>query len=270
MENKISSYRIKLPSNSGVLNTKTLWDTIKTINSTGSTFTIKQLIQCGLYTKIDDYISRNLAYLKYLGFLKEERTKVVNGKKTENIQKFILSDDKNVKDIMYDLKANREEGAKIKFGDLLKNHELYLGLKTEFFNSNNIKTYIDLEHFVKEKNPGKTPMYYQNGGKFIISLLEQAKLVKSSGNNIELVDTTINKDTKKTINSESSENTPADGEKIDISDSQTQKINVTDGTYTITINGPNTSSKWVVKSKKQLGIVRAIINLIESELDEEL
>ena len=80
MEGKTTTSKIKLPSNSGVLNVKTLWDTIKTISSTGNTFTIQQLISRGLYTKVDDYISRNLSYLKYLGFVKEIREKDGKGK----------------------------------------------------------------------------------------------------------------------------------------------------------------------------------------------
>lgn len=267
MEAKTKSYWIKLPSNTGVVSVKTLWNTIKTISSTGSTFTIPQLIQCGLYTKVDDYISRNLAYLKYLGFLKETREKVKNGDKTENIQKFLILEDKNVNDIIYDLKANREDSAKSKFGNLLKNHELYLGLKNEFFNSSKIKTFIDLEHFVKEKNPGKNPVYYQNGGKFIMKLLEQAKLVSVSGNNIELIDSSSREESKEKSELGPSENYSTKGDK-EKDDNQQLKIEADDNTYTIKINGPDTNSTWIVKSKKQLAVVKSIIDLIESGLDE--
>lgn len=265
MENKIKSHRIKLPSNTGVVSIKTLWDTIKTISSTGSTFTIPQLIQCGLYTKVDDYISRNLAYLKYLGFLKETREKVKTGDKTENIQKFTILEDKKVSDIIYDLKANREDSARSKFGELLKGHELYLGLKSEFFGQTKIKTFIDLEHFVKEKNPGKNPTYYQNGGKFIMKLLEQAKLVNISGNNIELLDDSPEITTQQKSGSFPAEDLKNNGEKVE----KPEPVIESDGdTYTININGPDTNSTWIVKSKKQLAVVKSIIDLIESGLDD--
>src|ERR1700761_1146695 len=181
--------KIKLPSNWSVVTPDNLWKHIGCIAKTGSVFTKEQLISNGLYTKSDDSVSRNLSYLKYLGFVEEERGK---GKD----QKFKVIDTSQVKDLIYELKANREDSARSKFRALITNHEIYQVIKNEFFKADNSKTFIDFEHFLKDSIPGKSPQYYQNGGSFIIELLKIAGVVSTNGNDINLLDGKSNNDGK--------------------------------------------------------------------------
>lgn len=173
------SEKIKLPSNWMTVNPDSIWRYLTAISKAGNTFNKEQLIKAGLYTSNDDNISRNLSYLKYLEIIEEERGK---GKD----QRFKVIDSKKVKDLLYELKANREDSAKKRLKEYLKEHILFTTLKSDFFKNDSLKTLNELEHFLKDGLPNKAPQYYQKGGEFLIKLLQLSGLAKLEGNDISL------------------------------------------------------------------------------------
>jgi len=251
--------KIKLPSNWGVVTPENLWKHISCIAKTGSVFTKDQLIANGLYTKSEDSVSRNLSYLKYLGFVEEERGK---GKD----QKFKIIESPLVKDLIYELKANREDSARGKFRALITNHEIYQVIKSEFFKTDNNKTFIDFEHFLKDNIPGKSPQYYQNGGSFIIELLKIAEVVSTNGNDINLLDNKTEVVDKKGKGTEAKkgeeENDPIDPKVDKITETKSNK-------YTVTIKTPNINFNIELESEVDIQIVNSILEKVKSELTNE-
>lgn len=258
MERNTSHFKIKLPSSSTVVTPDSLWRFVETISKTGDTFTKEQLIQRGL-SATKDAIKRNLAYLKYLGIVEETRRKVGNGDKKESTQKFKLVKSQIVDDLTYDLRAKRVVSAKEKWQSLLMNHDLFKVLQTRFFEDGKTKTLIDLEHFLRQEHPDKSPKYYQNGGKFIIELLSRANLVRKNGEYIDLV------------NSESEEEATRNESKDqecyqdDIIDEKAKKIE----NYTITIKGPHVNTSIEITDCMKLGIVDSVLKMIRTEFKDD-
>ena len=172
------SEKIKLPSNWMLVNPDSIWKFLVAISKTGNVFNKDQLIKTGLYTSNDDNISRNLSYLKYLGIIEEERGK-------DKDQRFKVLDKGSIKNILYELKAGREQDAKRKLKEHLQGHPLFQTLKDEFFKSDNTKTLHELEHFLKDGIPGKGPQYYQKGGEVLIKILSLVSLAHLNGNEIK-------------------------------------------------------------------------------------
>ena len=253
-------FKIKLPSNPGIVTPDTLWKVLKTISKTGDTFTKDNLISCGLYTKVDDHIRRNLAYLKYLGIIEESRGKV-DGK---NLQKFNVQSNEEVKGVVYEIKASREDEAKNKWGNLLKNHELYKAIKNNFFKGEKIKTLIDLEHFLRFENPDKSPAYYQNGGNFIVKLLSETGLITKKENNIEINEYDALPPTHE--NNESQVETTdkiTDDPNLRGVDTDIEKQHVA------VITGPvYCNIKITLESKSQITIIKSILDDIEKNLEK--
>ncbi len=262
---KIDSFsdKVKLPSSWMLVNPESIWRFLQTIAKTGSVFTKEQLIHAGLYTSNEDNISRNLSYLKFLDVVDEERGK---GKD----QRFKVVDRKEVKDLLYELKANREQQAKLKFKTLLEKHVLFDTLRNDFFGSEKQRTLNDLEHFLRDGIPDKAPQYYQKGGEFVIKLLQLAELAKLVGNDISLVDV---------------DNVPADfdGDAIEKkpevremeknrslpppSDPIFQDIQIIpQNTYVVQFTGPGLNSKLEIQEADDLLIVEATLAKIRKKL----
>jgi hypothetical protein len=258
--------KIKLPSNWSVVTPENLWRHISCIAKTGSVFTKEQLIGNGLYTKSDDAVSRNLSYLKYLGFVEEERGK---GKD----QKFKVIDNSQVKNLIYELKANREDSARSKFRALITNHEIYQVVRNEFFKADNSKTFIDFEHFLKDSIPGKSPQYYQNGGSFIIDLLKIAGVVSTNANDINLLDgksENEGKDEKPEGANGSDkpkpEERPIQGEPdAALAIDKDPKV----GKYSVAIKTPNINFNIELESEVDIQIVNSILDKVKKELVNE-
>lgn len=255
METKELSYDIKLPSSTNAVTKLSLWNFLKSIAITGSIFTKDQLQSPP--TESADAILRNLSYLKYLGVIKEIRT----SNDSENVQKFEVVNNKIVKDLLYELKASREEVAKSHWRLLLENHDLYLALKSEFFKDDTQKTFIDLEHFLRGYLPNKSPNYYQTGGKFIIGLLAGVGLLMEKGNQINLVkkdmpqDEYIDADFKAIpINTESLKGTI------------TTVPAITDENYMVIIKGPDVNHSVVINEEIDLEIVNKILEKVKQKL----
>lgn len=263
MESKTKEFEIKVPSSPRGVNPDSLWEFVETISKTGNTFTKEQLIQRGLFTNSKDVIKRNLAYLKYLGIVEESRERIRNGDKKENIQKFKLVKSQLVDDLTYDLRAGRVDSAKKKWHSLLLNHDLFKSLQTRFFEDGKTKTLIDLEHFLRQEQPDKSPMYYQNGGKFIIELLSGANLVRKNGEYIDLV----NFESQENSGEEEATRNESESQEYfqdDIIGEKAKKV----GNYTITIKGPHTNISIEITDKMELEIVDSVLNKIRMELEE--
>jgi hypothetical protein len=259
------SDKIKLPSNWMLVNPESIWRYLSTIARTGSIFTKEQLINAGLYTTNEDNISRNLAYLKYLDIVEEERGK---GKD----QRFKVIDRKEVKDVLYELKANREQQAKTKFKALLESHALFDTLKKDFFGSEKQRTLNDLEHFLRDGMPGKGPQYYQKGGEFLIKLLQLAELAHLVGNDITLADGHANGVTQI--------EDPQGEKKMDIRELEKPRALpavttsfeevqiIPQNTYVIQFTGPGLNSKLEIQEADDLLIVEATLAKIRKKLTQ--
>lgn len=263
MDSKTRPFEIKVPSSPRGVNPDSLWKFVETISKTGNTFTKEQLIQQGLFTDSEDVIKRNLAYLKYLGIVEESRERIRNGDKKENIQKFKLVKSQIVTGLTYDLRAGRVDSAKEKWQSLLMNHDLFKALQTRFFEDKKTKTLIDLEHFLRQEQSDKSPMYYQNGGKFIIELLSGVDLVEKNGEYVNLANFEIKE------NSVEEEATRNESENQDYfqEDSIGEKAKKI-GNYTIIIKGPHTNISIEITDKLELEIVDSALNKIRMELEE--
>lgn len=266
------SEKIKLPSNWMTVNPDSIWRYLITISKAGNTFNKEQLIKAGLYTSNDDNISRNLSYLKYLEIIEEERGK---GKD----QRFKVIDSKKVKDLLYELKANREELARNRFKEYLKEHILFTTLKSDFFQNDTLKTLNELEHFLRDGLPNKAPQYYQKGGEFLIKLLQLSGLAKLDGNDITIALESEPNDFKESEN----ENVQPHNELIEIlPQEQTGKNNqiikresfqdieiVSPNSYFIQFTGPGMNSKLEIQEIDDFLIVEATLAKIKKKLTKD-
>lgn len=257
------SEKIKLPSNWMLVNPDSIWRFLIAIAKTGNVFNKEQLVKSGLYTSNEDNISRNLAYLKYLGIVDEERGK---GKD----QKFKVVGGQNVRNIIYELKAGREESAKEKLREHLQNHILFETLKKEFFGDENAKTLHELEHFLNDGMPGKNPQYYQKGGEFLIKLLSLASLTEIEGNDITL------KDHNRVSGSEHpttavTEITSPDADKTQGMQATPKPAfdeieTITPSKYTVQFIGPGMNTKLEIQEEDDFLIVEATLSKIKKKL----
>lgn len=266
------SDKIKLPSNWMLVNPESIWRYLICISKAGNTFNKDQLVKSGLYTSNDDNISRNLSYLKYLDIVEEERGK---GKD----QRFKVIDSKKVRDLLYELKANREESAKIRFKDHLKEHILFVTLKSEFFQSENLKTLNELEHFLRDGLPDKTPQYYQKGGEFLIKLLQLSGLARLDGNDITLM--VENETDSKISENDGKPAPPKDSFEIMATEPVTksnqaankdlyQEIEViVPNSYFIHFTGPGMNSKLEIQELDDFLIVEATLAKIKKKLSKD-
>lgn len=269
MEQKPNQSRIKLPSSALVVSADSIWKFIETINRTGNVFTKDALKRNGLYTKTDDVIKRNLSYLKYLGIIEESREKINVGDKKESVQKFKIIEEPLVSDLFYELRASitnseRINLAKEKWKSVLKNHELFKTFRTNFFKDNSTKTLFDLEQFLRQENPNKSPLYYQNGGKFIVELFYIANLVTKKDNYIILTDyeARANSSENEKITQDEIQKPVQEEEKEDIID----EINCANDFYTIVIKGPEINTSIKIKDNSTFAILDAILNKIRDDL----
>lgn len=246
-----SLHDIKLPS-ADVVTADNLWQFVSAITSVKFT---QQQLQSSLKTFSMNTIVRILSYLKYLNYLKEAREdEMLSGKKTK-VQYFIVNKDYPlVNDIQYDIKAGgREEDAKKKWYQLIKEHDLSKIIVEEFFSSERTKTKIDLENFLKGRKElsGKQPSYYQYGVTFILKLLGQTGLLSVVGNNINLTAT------EKTNKEERNE----DG--IDRKSSQNKG-------YKVTIVGPDLNTSMDIIEEFDIEIVNKFLEKIKNKLSATL
>lgn len=266
MERPISTVDIKLPSDPNVVTPENIWSFIGTINKTGSTFTKSDLIKNGLKTKSDGTISRVLSYLKYLTIIDETRVKLGNGTEKQRIQTFKREDSTEVSDLFYELKANRKDEAKRKFSHILKEHPLYQAFCSEFFQDNEVRTFTDLEHYLRGKHPSKSPSQVQKGGEFIIELFRFCKLVKVEDGDISLI--TDTRDVSRYGEDIIKESYSVEDDRPElvevISVHEPQELN----SYTVSIRGPNLNATYRITSEKELNFVKLALELIRESLSE--
>lgn len=257
ISDKRQGYIIKLPSQPDLVTVENLWKYCEAIANTGHSFTLEQLVNTGVPHSHEMAIKRNLSYLKYLGILTEKRSKVKQNDKVKYVQKFYISEDKNVKDFIYNIKAKRYDMARENFRTLLSRHDLYLSIKNELLKNKKFATIIDLENFLREKCPKATsPTFFQKGTKFIVELLQSYGLIHVEGDTIylEKIDRIPQKEAEK-------------GKRM----TKIPAEIVSDGdNYVITIKGPSIDTSIEIVSLAQLEIVDAILKVVREELNKKL
>src|SRR3989344_5205185 len=268
MENtKKINYEIKLPSSTLAVNKGSISKFMETISKTGSVFTKEQLIANGLYTKSDDIVSRNLAYLKYLGILDEVREKVKQGDKEENVQKFTVKSTQLVKDLLYELRAGRNEEARKHWHNMVLNHEITKSIREDFFKGDSTKTLIDLEHFLRAKTPGKSPGYYQQGGRFVVDLLAEAGILEESGNQLTLRMEGSPSETKAPL-VVGILNREAEAPLANNTRGTDNSLSINSSSYLVTIKGPGMNHHIEISEEIDFNILNAILGKVRTKISD--
>jgi hypothetical protein len=232
---------------------------------------LKVLVYAYLRNVSEDALSRILSYLKYLGVVEELRERGSKDAVKESNQKFIvLKTSPKVRELMYELKANRTEKAKEHWAELIATHALFATIRNDFFGNDDIKTFIDLEHFLKDADEAsQTPLYYQNGGKFLIALFEDLSFVKVNGNSIELIkndkfEFQNNNDagTELSLFSDKNEKEP-ESEPFHPVVMLPGRVN-----YSFTLRGDNINTTINISKIRDFNLAKTILENIESELHD--
>jgi len=249
----MKQYSLKLPSSS-VVNLKSSWEILKIISRTGKIFTDKDVVKNGSPIN-ENNLFRVLSYLKYLGLLIEKREKeIVNGKE-ESVQKWIQEDNKDVTELFFLLRDNREEEAKNLFTELIKKNDLFLSIKEELISGHPSITLIDLKDFFRRKNSGKSPSYYDNGVKFTIDLLLFCKLILIEGNIIKLRG-------QENIVSESKNE-----RELKKDSTEKTKVILGENKYMISVVGKDTNFEFPINQISDIEDVEAILTIIKKKLN---
>ncbi len=253
MAEKIKKYNIKLPSGD-VINVKNLFEILKVISTTGKTFTEENLIKTGSPIG-EGNLSRILSYLKYLGFILETRGLEDSNGEQKKTQKWHQVDNTEMFDLFYDFKAGREESAKQRFREVIKNHDLYQGIKEELIKNNPAPTLLDLENYYKSKSPGKTPGYYQRGVRFTILLLSFCNLITKEGNYFKLIESQEEKE----------RGSPEENSTEEIREKE--KISLKENKYIVNIFGENAKFEFPLNNPSDIEDIEAVLNIIRKKLN---
>jgi|GEM_PF-3492334 len=255
----IKNESIKLPSSYNSVNVGNIWKVLLAIAKTGQTFTKEQIMSVVSPKMKADTATRNFAYIKYLGLISEAR--VAAG------QRFVVVDLPIIKDVFYELKADRQPEAKAKLKEYLITHSLYRTLQEEFFKGELTKTLTDLEHFLRDSNPDKAPKYYQEGGKFIVKLLGSVNILELSNSDIKLL-----------VEQESEVDDLPSQDTIDSDDDDdgvssvpvilNEKHKPVPSNYHIKIAGPNLNLEMSIQSLSHLALIENTLQMIKMEVQE--
>ncbi len=177
---KVEKFDVKLPSDATKVTVSNLWSYCLAIARTGKTFEAKDLLKANPPHTSEDPMRRNLAYLKYLGFLDEKREKLVKDGKKVNIQRFNQRvKDALVKDFFYLLASGRKDEARTHWRRLIEKHAIFKLVKSKLFKETDLATLNDLEDLLRiQDNSKSNPQFYKSGALFVASLLEEAGLIK--------------------------------------------------------------------------------------------
>jgi hypothetical protein len=240
-------YTIKLPSGD-VVTVKNIFEVAKLISKTGKDFSEKHLLDNGAPVN-EKSLFRILSYLKYLGLIYDTRENQNIEGKEKKTQRWHQRDSSKVADIFYSLKAGRDEVAKEKFIEIIKSHDLYLGIKEELIKNNPFPTELDLENFFRKKNPGNNPTYYQRGIRFVLSLLSFCGLIIKEGNNFKL--------------SEMEQQIPKEKSQENI---QPEESNLNGSKYSIVLKGGDLNLQFSINGLSDIDDVETILNILRKKL----
>lgn len=242
-------YNIKMPS-SGNVNVKSIWGVLKIIAKTGKVFLEDNLLEVGSPVNKKN-LFRVLSYIKYLGILHERREKEIREGKEISVQRWHQQEGSNVADLFYNLKGGREEEARKILSEIVKSHDLFQGIKGDLLSTNPAPTEIDLEHYLREKSPGKSPAYYKYSAKFIISFLGFNNLVVKEGNSFKLID-----EEEKEENEEKPSNPKEEPLKTDLGDNK----------YVVRITGKDLDLSFALNDASDIGDVETILEIINRKI----
>lgn len=248
-----TAHELKIPS-ADVVTIDNLWQVVQAIAATSTKFTQEQLRESDKTLPPINTLFRILAYLKYLNYLRESREEETQGGKKVKLQYFIVNKDLPlVQEIQYQIKAGRKEDAKELWLKLIREHDLTQIIIKDFFSSEDTKTRLDLENFLKGRSElsGKTPSYYQHGVTFILKLLNQAQILSTSGNNIYYKSSVQAEkdDQDKPEESLNSNNTHEDDQKI--------------STYKVVVTGPGLNASIQIGELFDIEIVEKYLEKIK-------
>lgn len=263
---KQDQYDVKLPSDCAKVTPDNLWAYCIAIAKTGKSFEEKDLLKSNPPHNVHDSIRRNLAYLKYLGFLVENREKrVINGKK-EPIQRFIRNEsDELVKDFFYLLASNRRDEAKKVWSRVLGKHSLYQGVYNLLLKDQGFATVIDLADVLrKQDGGGSNPAYYKNGAIFVAGLLDDAGLLKFNRTESR-IESIVPADNGPQITNPPIETIPF---------SQPELVGTAEGfdkgeLYLVAIRGADINFTFKVREVSDLSDVRTILDIVQKKLKKE-
>lgn len=251
MKTKAKEHNVKLPSGD-VVTVKNLLEISKIIANTGKSFEEKNILDNKSPVNKSN-LFRVLSYLKYLGLIYDSREiQKVDGKDRKT-QKWHQRDTSKTSEFFYNLKASRDEIAKEKFIEIIRAHDIFLGVKEELIPKISEPTELDLENYFKNKVPGKNPKYYQRGIRLVLSLLSYCELIVKEGNIFRLI---------------SSEEGPAITPSEDESkEDKKSSLNVGKNRFVVQIKGEkDTNFQFAINELTDIDDVNAILEIIRKKL----
>jgi len=157
---------------------------------------------------------------------------------------------------------------------IIINHQMFQFIIQDFFKGSPSKTFVDLEHFLKDNLPGKDPQYYQYGGKFIMSMLESAGSIRIENQHIyfenaneerneaDKEDNIVDSDT----NDITEESLPALQSNQSFSKPNINSVTIKDEYY-IMIKTPHFNFDGRIEGPIQIKLIEGIIQTIKAELN---
>ncbi len=251
---------IKLPSDTAKVTVEYLKKYCDAVAKTGKNFEFKDLQKQSLPHKSEDPIRRNLAYLKYLGFLEEKREKISKEGKKKKVQRFNQKNDPLVKDYFYYLVSGRNNDAESLWKRIIGRHPLSKFILAELFKEREIATIDDLEDILrKQDNSSSNARYYKNGAYFVGTLLEDIEIVDFDkvSEKFKLNEEKV----KKAIEEKQEERTVTEEISVGL------KENLEKGeVYLVSIKGADLNFDFKVRNKEDLEDVKTIIKIMEKKI----
>lgn len=179
------------------------------------------------------------------------------------VQKFEVNNSPEVKEMIYQIKAGREDEAKAQLKSMLAKHDLYLFLKNDFFKDYDTRTFVDLENFLRKFLPNNEPGYLQNGGKFIVGLLSDYNLLQVNDQDISLIEKSVRDEMVET------------GQVIDVGFRNNSLVLDTTRPdeektgFLVAIKGPNMNHTIEINTESDLDIVNFILSTIKKKIGIE-
>lgn len=195
MEEEYFNYKLRVPSQMEVATPENLWKFIQILPNIPDTFENIDVSNIKEYPlNNEDAIARTLAYLKYLGVLTEERTKIKVGDENTNQQYFHLTDTGQ------DLKKTailEPDKLYTKWKQIIKESELYKSLTTnEEFEKYNYISKLTLRKLLTDsfsKKVKDVKSRVDKSEEFLINFLKEVELFSFDGNFLKPLGTNLNK-----------------------------------------------------------------------------
>src|SRR3989344_4114774 len=129
------------------------------------------------------------------------------------------------------------------------------------------KTLIDLEHFLRAKTPGKSPGYYQQGGRFVVDLLAEAGILEENGNQLTLRMEGSPSETKAPL-VVGILNREAEAPLANNTRGTDNSLSINSSSYLVTIKGPGMNHHIEISEEIDFNILNAILGKVRTKISD--